>query len=109
MSAPSEYIQITIYPEGRVDLAEFASSLLALNAEYRDWLRQHPEYDHNDKDLRLFVDKVSEGSIEVWLTQCADSLVDGPLGDFATAYFKEIIGTLIVAGGAAILKKRAYL
>ena len=34
----SEYIEIKFMPDGIVDLAEFISTLEAINTEYRQWL-----------------------------------------------------------------------
>ena len=93
-ATPPEFIEITLYPQGRVDLVEFSNALLALNAEYRDWLRQHPEFDHKDRNLRLYVEKLDNGSIKIWLTQAYDSLLNGPLAGFSREYLQDFIGSL---------------
>ena len=68
----SEYIEIKFMPDGIVDLAEFISTLEAINTEYRQWLRDHNDHDHLDRDLRLQLVKIDEGSIVVWLAKTAN-------------------------------------
>lgn len=90
----SEYIEIIIQPNDRVELIEFATALTAINAEYRQWLREHPTLDHNDQDLRLFVEKISEGSIKIWITKAKDILFD-TLEDFYKECIEEFYEKLI--------------
>ena len=105
-TTPPEFIEITLYPQGRVDLVEFSNALLALTAEYRDWLRQHPKLDHKDPDLRLYIEKLNEGSIEIWLTQANDLLIYAPLADFCKEYLQEFIGALLLGAVAVASRKR---
>lgn len=65
----SEYLELTILPKDRIDLVEFAKALEAINSEYRQWLRDHKEFDHKDRELRLFVEKITEGSLKVFLSK----------------------------------------
>ena len=104
-----EYVEITLYPEGRIDLVEFSNALLSINVEYREWLRAHPELDHNNPSLRLLIEKVKEGSIEIWLAQSAEYaelFVNNSLHDFCKEYFEEFIGGLIAGSILAAKRKR---
>ena len=91
---PREYIEITIYPEGRMDLHNFLRALTALNREYRQWLKENHTFDHNDQDLRLFVEKVSDGSIKIWLTKQTEILLNC-LEGFFQDYILDFITKLI--------------
>ena len=70
----SEHIEFTIMPEDRIDLAEFSRALGAINSEYRQWLREHSEFDHRDPALRLVIDKVAEGSLKLFFSKGKDLL-----------------------------------
>lgn len=93
-SEPREFIEITIHPDGRMDLMEFTRALSSLNSEYRQWLREHPDLDHTDQDLRLFIEKIQEGSVKIWITKAKDHLIDS-LGDFYKDYLDDCISSLI--------------
>jgi len=90
----SEYIEIIIQPDDRVELIEFATALTAINTEYRQWLRGHSGLDHKDQDLRLFVEKISEGSIKIWITKAKD-LMFHALEDFYKECISEFFENLI--------------
>ncbi len=87
---PSEYIEVIIYPEDRVELAKFTAALNAIIAEYQQWLKEQPDLDHNDQDLRLSVEKITEGSIKVWIVKSKDSLFDCLEGFYKEKIAKNI-------------------
>jgi hypothetical protein len=87
---PSEYIEFIILPDDRIDLVEFARALEAINSEYRRWLREHSEFDHRDRDLRLVVEKVSEGSLKLWISKGRDLLFPVLQG-----FYAEVVKTFL--------------
>ena len=102
----TEYIEIKYMPDGIVDLAEFISALEAINAEYRQWLREHEQYDHRDKDLRLQPAKIDEGSIVVWLTKAANLTFD-VLEFFFKKKLEDAISSIIDRSGLTDLSSKS--
>lgn len=94
----NEYLEIILKPDDKVDLFKLSSTLYAINAEYKDWLLRTPDFDHKDKNSRLFVERIESGSIKFVIYQLSYDLFYSPLFVHALEYYSELIGSLITAG-----------
>ena len=88
-----ESIQITLIPEGNVELEKFANFISALNRDYRRWLISRGE-NPDKEELKLYIHKIESGSLKVWFARMAKNIPDS-LGDYFVSLFVERIGGLL--------------
>ena len=63
-------IEIITHPEGgRMELEKMANSMLAIKRDYHRWLDEQRLSPKDDPSLKLYVEKVEEGSIKLWLAK----------------------------------------